>query len=82
MPKESLQPSQQSSFLTNPRGSGKRPRLHTEFSDARLADLPAEESHQHLQCNSAPFADERHAVQPKTRVLIDKKQRGPRRCRP
>jgi hypothetical protein len=82
MPKESPQPSQQSSFLTKPRGSAKSTRLHTEFSDAHLVVLLAEESHQHLQCNSAPFADERHAVQPKTRVLIDKKQRGSRRCRP
>jgi hypothetical protein len=82
MPKESLQPSQQGSFLTNPRGSGKSTRLHTEFSHAHLVDLPAEEPHQRLQCNSGPFADERHAVQPKARVLIDKKQRGSRRCRP
>jgi hypothetical protein len=82
MLKESLHLSEQSFLLTNPRGSSKSTWLHTVFTDAYLVDLLAEESHQHLLFSPGPFADELHAVQSKTWVLIDKKQSGSRRCRP
>jgi len=72
-----LDPPKQSFFLLGPRGSGKSAWLRTNFADAHLVDLLAEETYQRLLAQPGAFADELRAISPGSWVVIDEIQRIP-----